>query len=227
MNLANGHIRPGVVKKVDNNGIIKAISPGLFVVENENEIENLPPIMPGFIGGTNVSLPSIGDDVWILNFTDNPLELFWFKKTNSPLNTEVIRNNLGKNSEILCNKSSDTGNASLYFSDDSGWVIDNTDAKISIEKNGSILLNSDINERAIHINTNNISIGSINKSSHPAAYGDVVEDVVLSLCSLLNKVAIKALANPYTAALGVEILSELHNISDKAALISSDNVTID
>ena len=43
MKLINGIIRPGEILEVLENGKIKASAPGLF---SEEDLENLPPIMP-------------------------------------------------------------------------------------------------------------------------------------------------------------------------------------
>jgi hypothetical protein len=81
--------------------------------------------------------------------------------------------------------------------------------------------------RCIEINNKNISIGSKGKSSHPAAYGDETESVLMSLCVLLNGIGMKAMANPYTAAIGTELFSKMPSIINKIPDISSQHVTID
>lgn len=228
MKLSNGYIRPGIVKSVDIDGNVRAISPGLFSIESESDVDKLPPIMPGFIGGGPgiVSVPEVGEEIWILSFTDNPLQLFWFKKNQSPTSILDIEN-IGRNSEVLCNKKTEKGNALLYYSDSSGWVFGGKDAKVTLTPDGSILLDSSINEKSIHINDKTISIGSAEESAHPAAYGDTIEEILTSLCELLMSVATSAVTNPYTASLGMEILYKLPSISEKIADISSDTVTID
>lgn len=221
MKLINGDIRPGIVKSVLPNGSVKAISPGLFVTEDGN-ISNLPPIMPSFFRSP-FSFPSVGDDIWILSFNDNPLQLFWIKK-----NDLVLSDLLSKGSaEILCNRITRNGIASLYFTDTTGWVMDTTDAKLALESDGSILLSSNINNRAIHINDENISIGSKDTSAHPAAFGDKTEDTLNLISSLFSSIAVTALSNPYTAKIGTEILNAIGEINDSITEISSENVTID
>jgi hypothetical protein len=226
MKLSHGNIRPGIVKAVLNNGIIKAASPGLFNITDN--VELLPPIMPWFIGSNSnaFSQPNYGDEVWILSFNDNPLQLFWFKK-------EYVGTQWGdlpidaQNVEIVCNRDTKNGWATIYFSDGTGWVIGNGETQVILAKDGSIQLGTGDLNRYIHINSKNISIGSLNESAHPAAFGDKTESVFNSLCILLSNVANVALANPYTAAIGTAILTTLPNISNKIPDISSNNVTID
>ena len=81
MKLANGELRPGVVLEVLSvDGIIKASVPGLF---SSRDQELLPPIYPFGVGASNTfSTPNIGDEVWVLSFTDNLQQLYWFRKDN-------------------------------------------------------------------------------------------------------------------------------------------------
>ena len=83
MKLVNGILRPGEVLEVLENGKIKASAPGLF---SEEDKDLIPPVMPFWelIGShaNTFSTPTEGDEVWILNLTDNPLQLYWFRKDN-------------------------------------------------------------------------------------------------------------------------------------------------
>lgn len=228
MILSNGIIRPGVIREVLTNGHIKVSSPGLFSITDDLEL--LPTIMPWFIGSNSntFSQPIVGEEVWILNFSDNPLQLFWFKKEYTGEKWENIENiDSAQNVEIICNRDATNGWATIYFSDGTGWVIGNGNAKIELLSDGSIKMGIGKSNRCVHINNNNISIGSENSSAHPAAYGDKVEDVFNALCNLLNGVATKALANPYTAAIGSEIVSKISKITNKISDISSEHITID
>lgn len=225
MKLNKATIRPGIVLEVLENGCIKASAPGLFsFVDDPN---NLPPIMPWFIGNTSnaFSKPLQYDEVWIMNFSDNPRQLYWFRKDriengeNIPMNEENV--------EVLCNREVGGDWATIYFSDGSGWVIAKGESFIKIRPNGSIVFNADSPNRCIDINGKNISIGSEGESAHPAAYGDEIENVLMSLCNLLNGVATKAMANPYTVAIGTELFAKLPKIVKQIPNISSQHVTID
>ena len=129
MKLSKGTIRPGTVLEVLEDGCIKATAPGLFSVADDPSM--MPPIMPWFIGHNSnaFSKPKQYDDVWILNFADNPRQLYWFRKDTLFDNNElVIPDSENKvvdeeNVEIICNKDIGGDWATIYFSDGSGWVI--------------------------------------------------------------------------------------------------------
>ena len=225
MNLYNATIRPGKVLEVLENGDIKATAPGLFSYMDSTD--KLPPIKAWFIGSNcnNYSKPMPQDEVWIMNFTDNPRQLYWFRKDRIENNENIP---IGEeNVEVVCNRNVCGEWCSIYFSDGSGWIIGKGDSTINISPSGDITLTNGMPKRCIDINPGNISIGSKGESAHPAAYGDKVEDLLMSLCVLLNDVGMKAMTNPYTMAIGTDLLAKLPKITSKIPSISSQNVTID
>ena len=226
MKLSKGTIRPGTVLTVLDDGIIKASAPGLFSFVDDPEL--LPPIMPWFIGHNTNAFSKLKqyDEVWIMNFSDNPRQLYWFRKDNISENTNIAINT-EENVEIVCNRDLGGDWATIYFSDGSGWVISKGESVMQIKADGSILLNTGLPNRCIDINGKNISIGSEGSSAHPAAYGDETESLLMSLCLLLQDVAIKSLANPYTMAIGTTIMAKLPGVTNKVSNISSQHVTID
>jgi hypothetical protein len=233
MKLNKGTIRPGTVLQVLENGMIKASAPGLFSFTDDPE--KMPPIMPWFIGSNSNSFSKLKqyDEVWILNFTDNPRQLYWFRKDNNIDNNELLipetENRVvdEENVEIICNRDAKGEWATIYFSDGSGWVIGKGDSIIQIREDGTILLSTGLPNRCIDINGKNISIGSKDESEHPAAYGDEVANVLFELCKLLQQVAIAAIPNPYTSAIGTKLLTGLPNVTGKIPNVSSTHVTID
>jgi hypothetical protein len=160
-----------------------------------------------------------------MNFSDNPRQLYWFRKDNVNENENIPLTE--ENVEIICNRNVGGEWCSIYFSDGSGWVIGKGDSIIKIRPDGSIMLSNDMPNRCIDINGKNISIGSEGESAHPAAYGDAVEDILTSLCVMLNGIGIKAMAVPHTAPIGTDLLAKLPGITSKIANISSKHVTID
>lgn len=225
MKLSKGTIRPGTVMEVLENGMIKASAPGLFSFVDDPA--KLPPIYPWFIGGVSNSFSKLKqyDEVWIMNFSDNPRQLYWFRKDRLENNKNIPMD--GENVEIVCNRDVAGEWMSIYFSDGSGWVISKGESYIQIRPNGSIVMDTGLPNRAIDINGSNISIGSVGKSEHPAAYGDKTESALRSLCALLGQIQQVALMNPYTMAIGTAIQMSLPKFSDKISDIASKNVTID
>lgn len=223
MKLSNGTLRPGKVIEVLNDGCIKAYAPGLFAKE---DIDKIPPIMP-FLGwhANTFTSPQVYDEVWILNFSDNPMQLFWFRKDNyKENNAELIKE---ENVEVICNRESGFGWATIYFSDGSGWVIKNDDSLIQIDSDGNIKLSKSEAHRTIHINENGISLGSENKSAHPAAYADVLEDILNQLQITLKMIRSASLTNSFTLGIGKAIGDCPENIKSLISKISSPHVTID
>lgn len=233
MKLSKGTIRPGMVLEVLEDGIIKAAAPGLFSPVDDPNM--LPPIMPWFIGNNSNTFSKLKphDNVWIMNFADNPRQLYWFRKDNMTVNNSITLPGTEtsimqeENVEIVCNRDVCGELCSIYFSDGSGWVLSKGESIIQIRPNGSILLSIDQPNRCIDINGRGISLGSEGKSSHPACFGDETENLLFALCNMLNGIAIKALANPHTAVIGTELLAKLPGITSKISNISSQNVTLE
>ena len=92
MKLINGILRPGNILEVLDNGKIKASAPGLFSAEDPLEL--LPPIMPFYeLMGSHAnsySTPIVGEECWVLNMQDNPLQLYWFRKDDHIENNKGI-----------------------------------------------------------------------------------------------------------------------------------------
>lgn len=225
MKLHSGTIRPGTVMEVLENGVIKASAPGLFNFADDPSL--MPPIMPWFIGSNcnTFSQPKKYDDVWIMNFDDNPRQLYWFRKDrvenneNLPISEENI--------EILCNRDVGGEWCTIYFSDGSGWIISKGESVIQIRANGSILLNTGMDKRCIDITPTCISLGSEGKSSHPACYGDVAMEVFNGLLALLKQIQMAATPNPYTAAIGTALAANLPLLESKIPQLVSSHVTLE
>ena len=90
MKLLKGTIRPGQVLEVFENGDIKASAPGLFSFSDDPA--KMPPIMAWQIGSNcnSFSKPLVNDDVWIMNFEDNPRQLYWFRKDKITNNFNIF-----------------------------------------------------------------------------------------------------------------------------------------
>jgi hypothetical protein len=227
MKLINGTLRPGQVLEVLENGKIKASAPGLFSSQDQN---NLPPIMPFFelssSHANSFSTPQVGDEVWVLNMSDNPLQLYWFRKDDHITNNSKIFEEGGsENVEIICNRESGMSWATLYFSDGSGWVLRNDDSKLQIYPDGHIELGMNWPNRTINIDSKAIHLGNSEKE-HPACYGDETAEVLLKLCGVLEAVGMMAKVNPYTMHLS-QPLSSVSKIKNDISGIISSHVKID
>lgn len=223
MKLINAVLRPAIVLEHLGNGLIKAEVPGLF---SEQDLDKLPPIMPFFGNHSNTySEPKQYDEIWVLNCEDNPMQLFWFRKDDhTKINQELEQ---GTNVEILCNREVNNGLATIYFSDGTGWLFRNGNSFININADGSILLNPNLLNRTIHLCPNSISLGKENGSTHPAAYGDSIQDCLEDIASCLEIVQQASSMNPYTIPISAAIGATPSKLKTKIATIVSPNVSLE
>jgi hypothetical protein len=224
MKLSNAILRPGkVLEVVDANGTIKVSAPGLFSDQDDPQL--LPPVTPLLLFHSNqYSTPLVDDEVWVLNFTDNTQQLYWFRKDNYIENNKDIQEEV--NVEVLCSRESGAGWATIYFSDDSGWYIKNDKTFIQLDPDGNIKLKNPNAHRCIEINSNNISIGSEGESAHPACFGDITADLLWKIYMTFNALKTASAANPMTAHLGAAI-NMVGDWSGDISKIKSGHVTID
>lgn len=227
MILAQAQIRPGRILKVeDEKGTIKAMCCGLF--SEEDDPENLPPVYPFPLGGANnFSSPKEDDEIWVMFFADNPMELFYIRKDNFPENLQDILSQDYEECEVLASRELATGMIQLYFTDGDGWIIRNIDSVIQIRKDGSILLDKGSDHRKIDICDNSISLGSEGGSAHPAALGDKIVHSMNILNNILNAISSAAKSNPYTAGLAMVIDSLRPTFEQSIDEIESQHITLD
>jgi hypothetical protein len=227
MKMSQAHIRPGrVLRLVDENGTIKAACCGLF--SDQDEPDKLPPVYQFPLGNSNSFYSMHEDDeIWILFFDDNPLELFYIRKDILPENLKDILAQKYEDVEVIASREMPAGFVQIYFTDGDGWIIRNIDSFIQLRKDGSILLDSGSAHRKIDICNDSISIGSEGGSAHTAALGDKVVESLNKLDALLTALEKAAAASPYTAALG-SVLSTIRPAwASTIASIESTNVTLD
>lgn len=214
-------MRPGRVIEVLGSGAVKVEAPGLFSAEDK---ELLPTVWPWFGQHANsYSEPQTGDEVWVLNVENNPLQLHWFRKDDRPPHNSDLEDE--QNVEILCNREAGTGYATIYFSDGTGWMFRNGESFINIEANGNIELNS--NGMVLHVTSSGISLGSKNSSAHPGCYGDKTQEALQTISSCLTAIASAAGSNAYTMPIKAAIGSTPIKLNNQAAQVTSDKITLD
>lgn len=229
MNFLSATMRPGRVVEVLGGGKIRASVPGLF---NKQDGTNLPVLSQFTMGGgsNSYSSPSLCDEIWVINDSTNPEALYWFRKDKSDsknFDEAGIDVSDSKHVEILCNRETDTGWATLMFSNGTGWIIRNDEVIMSIGKNGDIVMTNGSPNRTLSISDSCISLGTEGKSAHPAAYGDKVEAALNKIVVLLKTIKTfcqpVTMLNPIYLAIG-SIPEELESLNEE---ISSANVYID
>lgn len=221
MKFLHATLRPGRVIEVLGSGNVKVEAPGLF---SEEDKENLPPVYPFFgLHANSYSEPKEQDEVWVLNFDDNPLQLHWFRKDDRRGHNDELEGE--ENVEIICNREAGTGYATIYFSDGTGWMFRNGESFINIEANGNIKLCA--SGMILHVTSSGISLGSENKSAHPAAFGDKTEEALSTIASCFSAIAQAAGSNAYTLPIKSAIGSTPSKINNQASQVPSDKITLD
>lgn len=227
MILSDGKIRPGrVLQVVNETGIIKACCPGLFSDQDDPSL--LPPVYPWFNGNANnFSKVNIDDEVWVIFFENNPYELFWFRKDNIASNLSDILKKEYETVEVICSKETDFGYAQLYFTDGTGWMLRSDDSYMQIDKNGNIILDTGFKHRAISIDNNSISLGTVGGSAEPAVLGDKLTDCLNNLYATLSAMEQSGQLLPYTLLMAKAMKTPLEKFHQSISKITSDHVTLD
>lgn len=222
MRLLNGILRPGIVTEVLDNGLLRASVPGLF---SNEDTDKQPPIYPFAMGPANsFSSVKLGEEVWVLSFTDNPLQLYWFRKDYScNYNKDIIK---GANVEVLCNRETPMGTATIYFADGEGWIIKNGESHIQINADGDIILDHmGAPHRSIIINSEGVHLGG--GMEHPAVYGDKLIEVLDAIVDVLVQIRAAAGTNTFTSGISTAINSIPEKLSSEIEKITSPIVTLD
>ena len=225
MKLVNATIRPAtVIEVVDKIGTIKVSSPGMFC---EDDKDNLPPVYPFFTGNRcSFSMVDVDDEVWLLSFSDNPLQLYYFRKDLLKEEFEDITTDDTKDLEVLASRDSGTGKARIYFQEKDGWIIQNQDSIIQILEE-QILLKTPNSHRTIDISSNGISLGTEGGSAEPAVLGNKLVQTLNILDNVLKSLASASSSSPYTIHLGGVLNAIQPMFSDSIPKITSAHVTLD
>ena len=232
MKLIHATIRPGKVLEIieDGAGAIKVSAPGLFTDADGTEV--LPPVYPWPFGqhANTYSCPKVGDEIWIISFADNPLQLHWVRKDNfAETLTDLPLTDETQNLEVVVNREfEDSKWAILYFSNDDGWMMRRgEDGLINIRNDGSILLKTNFDKRIIDICKDSISLGAEGQAGDSAMlftkwkeWADALTD------QLKNTLANAASSNPYTASLAPAFQAMAAALEPKKAPIESKNISI-
>jgi hypothetical protein len=232
MKLIHATIRPGKVLEIveDGAGAIKVAAPGLFTDADGTEV--LPPVYPWPFGhhANAYSCPKVEDEVWVISFTDNPLQLHWVRKDDFPENLKDLPlTDEAQNLEVVVNREfEDSKWAILYFSNDDGWMMrKGEDGLINIRQDGSILLKTNFDKRIIDICEDSIALGTEGKAEDNAMLYSKWKEWADELLNQFKTTLMNAAsANPYTANLAPAFQAVAVTLQPKIDPIKSDHVTI-
>ena len=231
MRLIQGTIRPGKVLEIieEGSGAIRASASGLFTDADGTDV--LPPIYPWPFGyhANSYSCPKVGDDIWVMSYNDNPLQLHWARKDNLPETLKDLpMTDESKNLEVVVNREfEDSKWAILYFDNDDGWMMKKgEDGWINIREDGSIILKTKFNKRIIDICEDSIALGAEGKAEDNAMLYSKWKEWADKIVEDINKLAAAAAANPYTINLQSPFQMMAQDLQGKIDPIKSDHVTI-
>jgi len=232
MKLIHATIRPGKVLEIieDGAGAIKVSAPGLFTDADGTEV--LPPVYPWPFGhhANAYSCPKVEDEVWVISFTDNPLQLHWARKDDFPENLkELPLADEAQNLEVVVNREfEDSKWAILYFSNDDGWMMrKGEDGLINIRQDGSILLKTNFDKRIIDICEDSIALGTEGKAEDNAMLYSKWKEWADELLNQFKTTLMNAAsANPYTANLAPAFQAVATALQPKIDPVKSEHVTI-
>ena len=232
MKLIHATIRPGKVLEIveDGAGAIKVSAPGLFTDADGTEV--LPPVYPWPFGhhANAYSCPKVGEEVWVISFTDNPLQLHWVRKDDFPENLKDLPlADETQNLEVVVNREfEDSKWAILYFSNDDGWMMrKGEDGLINIREDGSIFLKTKFDKRIIDICEDSIALGTEGKAGDNAMLYSKWKEWADELLNQFKTTLMNAAsANPYTANLAPAFQAVAAALQPKIDPIKSKHVTI-
>ena len=233
MKLIQGNIRPGtVLELIDGSvGCVKVSAQGIFTDADGTEV--LPPVYPWPFGyhRNSFSCPVIGEEIWLLSFNDNPMQLYWAHKDDlSVALKDLPTSDAGQNLEVVLNREyEDSKWAILYFDNGDGWMMKKgEDGLINIREDGSILLKTKYDKRIIDICEDSISLGTEGKAEDNAMlFGKWKEWMQNELCGNVFGELINLLnSNPYTAPVAIGFKPIIEKFKQTGDEIKSNHISI-
>jgi hypothetical protein len=168
----------------------------------------------------------VDDEVWLLAFSDNPLQLYYFRKDLLTEEYNDLVDDETKDLEVLASRDSGLGKARIYFVERDGWIIQNQDSIIQI-LGEQILLKTPNAHRTIDISSDGISLGTEGGSAEPAVLGNKLVNTLNILDNLLSAIETAASSTPYTIPIAMAIKPLLPMFSESIDKITSAHVTLD
>lgn len=225
MNFINGLLRPGRVLSVeDDYGTIKACVEGYL--SDKDDVEKLPPIYPMFSLSHNAfSKPKKNDLIWVFIFTDNSQALFYVKQNTIKDQLAELLDNGYKEVEVLARKESGFSWAQIYFTDQTGWILQNDSSQIQIDKEGNILLQTQNKYRSIKIDDDAIHLGNDPNSEQPAVLGDNLVKSLDKIEYIFTAIS-NACTTPYTVPIKMAMEALLKQYSESIDSVTSNHVKL-
>jgi hypothetical protein len=226
MKMSMCDIRPGkILKVIDNYGTIKASAQGIFSEEDDPDL--LPPITQFIIpSSTSFSMPHEGDAVWVWYFANNPQELLYTFRSNTPTQNGEILDNEYKDVEIQMKRKSDKGDIQVSYNDDDGYTINNSNSQINIDNENHDIHLKHTGGNGVSITDDGISLGKDGGSKYKAVCGEKLIDSLNDIKNVLNAIKDAAMGNPYTTPIGSAMTPLMPKLENFKQMLS-DMVTLE
>lgn len=217
MELYNAYLRPGkILEVVDNYGNVKCSVVGIF--KDDEDLTKLPVISPApFMRTSPYSFvqPKVGDDVWVMLFSDNPQLLFYLFQGDAKTTNSGDLDTGYKDVELF----SKHDESVFMYDNEDGFTLKNDKKFINVGKDVNIANG----ERSITITDNGIRINN-GGENQPMVLGNNLKECLQDMVTLFEFIKTTAMSNPITMPIGVAMNAGLIKIKSKLkTILSKDN----
>jgi hypothetical protein len=199
---------------------VKAVIPGVF--DNSTmDVEAMPWIYPLMhFGWQTYSTMSPGTKIWVIIDPNNYYGYYYFPFYQLNDNTKSHVQDTGE-TDVLMSRSVGSGNASIFYNNDSGVMIQIGNSKVNIKSNGDIVVYS--GKASFKIIGGICYAGKDGGGYEQMVLGNKLKTVLGSLSSDLMQVATTANSSPYTACLYSPLQTASNNLKNGIEDILSES----
>jgi len=224
MTLGDFEIIPGVVISNEdplNQGRVRACAPGLFDTSTM-DIDDLFWINPFMMmGHQTFSKLEINSKIWILHNVNNYFEYWYIPMFEINENAPQVHN---ENADIMLSRSINGNTVQLYFSPENGYNIVIGENRVQLSSDGDF--NVVAQDAVISANSDGIKLTKYNSDTYSATKAEPLISALNGFCADLQTLSMTAVANPWTASLGVPLYQAVIKFQKQLQGIKSDFVKI-
>lgn len=227
MDLSDYELLPGVVCSVKDDehlGRIKATVPGYESPDNM-KVKAMPWVYPMTMTGTYQGFTKLveGCKVWVLINKTNKYERWWWPFFELNPNTKEIVDPYD-NTEVLISRDVGGNNIYIYYTDGHGIMLSVGETKVNITSNGAVII-QDANGGHINVNGGAVYL-NCDGGDQLVPKGNKLQSVCQSFAGKLEQAGSKASNNPYTSALGTDLMKLAQEFNSDLNDILTENVYV-